>query len=113
MVTLQGDRVDGRGAFSGGFTDYRHSRLEAAKNMKAQTAILKQNQERGKTIKVDVEKLNHQITEILSALHLVENKKKKIQIQQEPEELIAKLRKEEDYLNKLIQSKVKQMMERD
>lgn len=106
VVTLHGDRVDGRGAFSGGFTDYRHSRLEAAKNLKTQTATLKQNQERAKTIKLDVEKLNQQVTEILSSLQLVETKKKKIQVQHEPVEVITKLRKEEDYLTKLIQSKV-------
>lgn len=106
VVTLHGDRVDGRGAFSGGFTDYRHSRLEAAKNLKTQTANLKQNQERAKTIKLEVEKLNQQVTEILSHLQQVETRKKKIQVQHEPVEIITKLRKEEDYLTKLIQSKV-------
>ncbi|KAI8339568.1 hypothetical protein BC941DRAFT_254380 [Chlamydoabsidia padenii] len=111
VVTLHGDRVDGRGAFSGGFTDYRNSRLEAAKNIKTQTATLKQNQERGKTIKVEVEKLNQQVTEVLSSLQLVESKKKKMQMQQEPVELIAKLQKEEDYLAKLIQSKEKSLVQ--
>ncbi|ORZ17870.1 putative chromosome segregation protein SudA [Absidia repens] len=109
VVTLNGDRVDNRGAFSGGFTDFRHSRLEAAKTLKTQRTALEQNQQRVKTIKTDVEKLNQQVTQALNALQQVETKKKKIQLQEEPVELIAKLRKEEDYCTKLIASKEKSL----
>ncbi|KAI8099956.1 RecF/RecN/SMC, partial [Halteromyces radiatus] len=105
VVTLNGDRVDGRGAFSGGYTDFRHSRLESARTLKTQREALEHHLTRGKTIKTEVETLNQQVTQILSSLQLVETKKKKIQVQEAPAELISRLRKEEDYFNKMIQSK--------
>lgn len=108
MVTLNGDRVDGRGAFFGGYTNisHHHSRIEAAKNLKEQKLNLERNQHRRVEIKQEVEVLNQKITKILSDLQILETKNKKWQIQVDPSDQIAKLRKEEDYYKQLIEEKV-------
>ncbi|CAO3634436.1 unnamed protein product [Cunninghamella echinulata] len=111
VVTLSGDRIDGRGAFFGGYTDFthRHSRIEAAKSLKQQKLNLEKNQHRRMEIKQEVEVLNQKITKILSDLQILETKNKKWQIQVDPSDQIAKLRKEEDYYKQLIEQKEKSL----
>ncbi|CAO3632342.1 unnamed protein product [Cunninghamella blakesleeana] len=111
VVTLNGDRVDGRGAFFGGYTNvsHHHSRIEAAKNLKQQRLNLERNQQRRVEIKQEVEVLNQKITKVLSDLQILETKNKKWQIQVDPSDQIAKLRKEEDYYKQLIEEKEKSL----
>lgn len=106
VVTLDGGRVDRRGALFGGYVDTRHSRLAAAQNLKTWQTKLVSEQARAEKIKQEISELDQEVTKILGELQLVETKKKKLQIQQESPQHEAKLRKEEEALKDLIASKV-------
>ncbi|KAG2184830.1 hypothetical protein INT43_000743, partial [Umbelopsis isabellina] len=83
-ITLEGDRIDSRGALSGGYNDIRLSRLEAAKNMKKWQANLEEEKERGIRIKEDITRLDQQITNVLSQAQLADTKRRLAQDQRDP-----------------------------
>ncbi|KAM3587033.1 Structural maintenance of chromosomes protein 3 [Umbelopsis sp. WA50703] len=83
-ITLEGDRIDSRGALSGGYNDIRLSRLEAAKNMKKWQAKLEEEKERGIRIKEDITRLDQQITNVLSQAQLADTKRRLAQDQRDP-----------------------------
>ncbi|KAI7871274.1 chromosome segregation protein sudA (DA-box protein sudA) [Spinellus fusiger] len=109
VVTLDGDRVDGRGALSGGFIDTRNSRLEAAKNLRTWQTTLEEEKLRGIGIKEEISELDQTITNILGQLQLIAAEKKKMQVQEDTLSYESKLRKEEDTFKELVASKEKSL----
>ncbi|ORX50243.1 structural maintenance of chromosome protein 3 [Hesseltinella vesiculosa] len=77
VVTLDGDRVDGRGAFTGGYVRLQSTRLEAAKAIKNHGQGFREGQERSKAIQIQVEQLNQQLNQVLSDIVLLGKQKKK------------------------------------
>ncbi|KAI8148435.1 hypothetical protein BJV82DRAFT_265879 [Fennellomyces sp. T-0311] len=107
VVTLEGDRVDRRGALFGGYMDSRHSRLEAAKNYKSWKTKLEQERERGTQVKQQIGQLDQEVTRLLGELQLVESKRKQLQIQGDSTFHETKLRKEEESIKQLVFAKAK------
>lgn len=83
-LPVLGDRIDNRGALSGGYHDTRHSRLEAAKNMKKWEAKLQEEMDRGVRIKEDITRLDQEITKVLSMAQLADTKRRLAQDQKDP-----------------------------
>ncbi|OAD80455.1 hypothetical protein PHYBLDRAFT_184304 [Phycomyces blakesleeanus NRRL 1555(-)] len=109
VVTLDGDRVDGRGALSGGYIDNRYSRLEAAKNLKTWQAKLEEEKARGVQIKEEIARLDQQVTQVLGQLQSVVAEKKKMQVQENTLNYETRLRKEEEIFKDLVASKEKSL----
>lgn len=108
VVTLEGDRVDRRGALFGGYVDLQHSRLDAAKRLRTWQTKLTEETKRGQEIKKEITQLDQQVTDILSKLQIVESRKKQLQLQGDTSTYESRLRKEEDAIKQLIDGKVKQ-----
>lgn len=106
VVTLDGDRVDRRGALFGGYVDTRNSRLDAAKRLKLSQAQHAAEEKRVSEIKVELDAVNHEVTRILSDLQLVQAKKKQLQLRQDTMGQESKLRNEEESFKSLLESKV-------
>ncbi|KAI9024903.1 chromosome segregation protein sudA [Phycomyces nitens] len=109
VVTLDGDRVDGRGALSGGYIDNRYSRLEAAKNLKTWQAKLEEEKARGLKIKEEIGRLDQQVTQVLGQLQAIVAEKKKMQVQENTLNYETRLRKEEEIFRDLVASKEKSL----
>lgn len=107
VVTAEGNRVDGRGAMSGGYIDTKRSRLSAAKNLRTWQTKLDQERVRGHEIKQEITQLDQKVTSIVSNLQTLEHQKKKISFNDDSQNLEIKLRKEEDILKSTIAVKVK------
>ncbi|CAO3632520.1 unnamed protein product [Mucor fragilis] len=105
VVTAEGDRVDGRGAITGGYIDTKRSRLNAAKKFRTWQTKLEQEQQRGQEIKQQIVDMDQKVTRIVSHLQVLEAKKKKLQFVDEAQNMEAKLRKEEDLLRSLVTQK--------
>ncbi|KAG2211831.1 hypothetical protein INT47_004517 [Mucor saturninus] len=107
VVTAEGNRVDGRGAMSGGYIDTKRSRLSAAKSLRTWQKKLEQEQLRGQKIKQEITQLDQKVTSIVSNLQTLEHQKKKIAFNDDSQNLEIKLRKEEDILKNAIASKTR------
>ncbi|CEP12365.1 hypothetical protein [Parasitella parasitica] len=107
VVTAEGDRVDGRGAITGGYIDTKRSRLSAAKNFRIWQTKLEQEQQRGQEIKQQIVDMDQKVTRIISHLQVLEAKKKKLQFVDEAQNMEAKLRKEEDMFKSLLDQKTR------
>ncbi|KAI9244206.1 RecF/RecN/SMC [Phascolomyces articulosus] len=110
-VTLEGDRVDRRGALFGGYMDMRHSRLEAAKAYKLHQSQLATERERGVQLKQQITQLDQEVTRILGELQVIESKRKQLQIQGDSSFYEAKLRKEEETIKQFVFAKEKTMID--
>jgi structural maintenance of chromosome 3 (chondroitin sulfate proteoglycan 6) len=103
-----GDRIDNRGALSGGYHDARHSRLEAAKNMKKWEAKLQEEVDRGVRIKEDITRLDQEITKVLSMAQLADTKRRLAQDQKDPLALrLQAIHKERETLTANLSIKVR------
>ncbi|KAI8061999.1 RecF/RecN/SMC [Thamnidium elegans] len=102
VVTAEGNRVDGRGAMTGGYTDTKRSRLSAAKKLANWQTKLHQEQVRGQTIKQEIMDLDQKVTQLVSQLQTLEHQKKKIVFNDDSQNLEIKLRKEEEILKNTI-----------
>ncbi|KAJ1518020.1 Structural maintenance of chromosomes protein 3, partial [Coelomomyces lativittatus] len=69
VVTLQGDRVDKRGALSGGYMDIKQSRLESALAHRKALVSMQQAEKQVAHIKQRILGLDQQITGVLSKFH--------------------------------------------
>jgi structural maintenance of chromosome 3 (chondroitin sulfate proteoglycan 6) len=105
-----GDRIDSRGALSGGYHDVRLSRLEAAKNMKKWEAKLQEEKEQGVRIKADITRLDQEITKILSNAQLADTKRRLAHDQKDPlAHKLQNISKERDTLRSNLASKVRKL----
>ena len=63
-ITLDGDKVDRKGALTGGYHDFRRSRIEAIKNVTVCRAKYDGAKTRGQEVKASIIALEHDITQI-------------------------------------------------
>lgn len=93
---------------SGGYHDVRHSRLEAAKNMRKWESKLEEEKERGVRIKEDITRLDQEITKILSKAQLADTKRRLAQDQKDPLALrLQAINKERESLKTSLNIKVR------
>ncbi|QSL65683.1 hypothetical protein MERGE_002996 [Pneumocystis wakefieldiae] len=78
-ITLNGDRSDKKGAFTGGFHDIRKSRLEAVKSVKKFQHAYEENNFLIVQIKKTLEEMDQKVTQQLSKIQTLEAKKRQIE----------------------------------
>jgi len=77
-VTIDGDRVDRKGALTGGFHDVRRSRLDAVKGVKKWQEAFNTDSTRHTEVKQNLSTLEQQITTALGQIQVLEAKRKQI-----------------------------------
>ncbi|KAI9351904.1 RecF/RecN/SMC [Pilaira anomala] len=102
VVTAEGNRVDGRGAMTGGYIDTKRSRLTAAKKLRIWQTKLDQEQRRARAIKQEIHQLDTKVTDFISQLQHLDHQKKKIVFNDDSQNLEIKLRKEEEILKNTV-----------
>ncbi|CAO3654057.1 unnamed protein product [Mucor hiemalis] len=107
VVTAEGNRVDGRGAMTGGYIDTKRSRLSAAKKLRMWQIKLDEEQARGREIKAEITQLDQKVTRIVSKLQTLVSQKKKLEFNDDSQNMETKLRKEEDILKNTIALKTR------
>ncbi|KAI8891370.1 Smc hinge domain-containing protein [Backusella circina FSU 941] len=108
-VTLDGGRVDSRGALSGGFTDHRHSRLDAAKRLKQAQLKITEQRQRKEQIKEELIVVDQQVTAIINKVQELEAQKRKTDVVDDFRSVESKLRNEEGSLKTTIELKARQL----
>lgn len=74
-VTMDGDRSDKKGAFTGGYIDARHSRLEAVRNVAKWRDETDTHRSRSLEIKRTLERKDQEITRAVGELQKIEQKR--------------------------------------
>ncbi|KAF9113570.1 Structural maintenance of chromosomes protein 3 [Mortierella sp. AM989] len=77
-ITLDGDRVDRKGALTGGYQDTRNSRLSSIKNIKTYNAKYQAATERSQLVKKQISNLDHEITALLNKIQTVDVERKQL-----------------------------------
>ncbi|KAF9173849.1 Structural maintenance of chromosomes protein 3 [Mortierella sp. AD011] len=77
-ITLGGDRVDRKGALTGGYQDTRNSRLNIIKNIKSFNAKYQAAMGRCQVVKKEISSLDQKITELLNKIQLVDVRRKQL-----------------------------------
>ncbi|KAF9954167.1 Structural maintenance of chromosomes protein 3 [Mortierella alpina] len=77
-ITLDGDRIDRKGALTGGFQDTRNTRLKAIKNIKMFNIKYQTAMERCQAIKQEITSLDQRITGLLNKIQLTEVRRKQL-----------------------------------
>ncbi|KAK4689553.1 structural maintenance of chromosome 3 (chondroitin sulfate proteoglycan 6), partial [Tremellales sp. Uapishka_1] len=77
-VTVDGDRVDRKGALTGGYHDIRRSRLDAVKATKKWKQAFEKDSARHTEVKQGLQKLEQQISVTLGQVQVLEAKRKQI-----------------------------------
>ncbi|KAI4158686.1 MAG: hypothetical protein LQ342_007207 [Letrouitia transgressa] len=95
-VTLDGDRSDKRGAFTGGSSDTRHSRLQAMRNVSKWRDECDSQKARSTEIKRALERKDQEITQAVGALQKIEQKR--VQLENSYGPLRQELRSKSDDL---------------
>jgi structural maintenance of chromosome 3 (chondroitin sulfate proteoglycan 6) len=72
-ITLDGDRVDRKGALSGGYHDVRRSRLSAIKSVTQWRARRELESARSKELKAEITQLDQEITKISGQIQVATN----------------------------------------
>jgi structural maintenance of chromosome 3 (chondroitin sulfate proteoglycan 6) len=70
-ITLDGDKVDRRGALTGGYHDIRRSRIEAIKNVASWRAKWDADEKRSKEVKSEITKIEQEITRITGKIQVL------------------------------------------
>ncbi|KAG0047526.1 Structural maintenance of chromosomes protein 3 [Gryganskiella cystojenkinii] len=107
-ITLHGDRVDRKGALTGGFQDTRNSRLHSIKSIKSFNLKYQKATERCQVVKQEISSLDQRITALLNQIQLIEVRRK--QLIDKREGLAGEYRvlvKEESSLKESVESKEK------
>ena len=73
-ITLTGDKVDRKGAMTGGYHDTRRSRLESIKNLKIWQVKADSDGVRQKEIKREMNQLDQEITRLLGEEQVIERR---------------------------------------
>jgi len=77
-VTIDGDRVDRKGALTGGFHDVRRSRLDTVKGVKKWQDAFSTDSTRHTEVKQNLSTLEQQITTSLGQIQVLEAKRKQM-----------------------------------
>ena len=104
-VTMDGDRSDKKGAFTGGSSDNRHSRLQAVRNVTRWRDECDTHRARSTEIKRTLERKDQEITQAVGSLQKIEQKRMQQEnsygpLRQEVRSRIASLDNKRDTLDK-------------
>lgn len=77
-VTIEGDRVDRKGALTGGYHDVRRSRLDAVKAAKKWRRVYEADHARHAEVKATLQNLEQEITRAMGQVQALEAKKRYI-----------------------------------
>ncbi|KAF9303180.1 Structural maintenance of chromosomes protein 3 [Mortierella antarctica] len=107
-ITLDGDRVDRKGALTGGYLDTRNSRLNSIKSIKSFNAKFQAAMERCQAVKQEIAALDQGITQLLNKIQLVDVRRKQLADSRETLALeYRSLVKDESDLKESIETKEK------
>ncbi|KAF9381018.1 Structural maintenance of chromosomes protein 3, partial [Podila verticillata] len=107
-ITLDGDRVDRKGALTGGYLDTRNSRLNSIKSIKSFNAKFQAATERCQAIKQEISGLDQRITGLLNKIQLVDVRRKQLADSRETLALeYRSLVKDESNLKESVETKEK------
>ncbi|KAF9329000.1 Structural maintenance of chromosomes protein 3 [Podila minutissima] len=107
-ITLDGDRVDRKGALTGGYLDTRNSRLNSIKSIKSFNAKFQAATERCQAVKQEIAALDQRITQLLNKIQLVDVRRKQLADSRETLALeYRSLVKDESDLKESIETKEK------
>jgi structural maintenance of chromosome 3 (chondroitin sulfate proteoglycan 6) len=70
-ITLDGDKVDRKGALTGGYHDVRRSRIEAIKNVTTWRAKFEADDKRSKEVKANILQLEQEITQVTGKMSVL------------------------------------------
>ena len=104
-VTMDGDRSDKKGAFTGGSSDNRHSRLQAVRNVTRWRDECDTHKARSVEIKRTLERKDQEITQAVGSLQKIEQKRTQQEnsygpLRQEVRSKMASLDNKKDTLDK-------------
>lgn len=77
-ITLDGDRVDRKGALTGGYHDVRRSRLDAIKAAKTWRTAYEKDSKRSEKVKAEITRLDQAITQAVGQNQVLEGKRKQL-----------------------------------
>ena len=100
VITFDGDKVDRKGALTGGFHDTRRSRLEAADRIKRWQGTVDTDSQRSAEVKRTLTRLDQEITRLIGQIQIADSKLRQAQGGRDP--LLAEatsLRQEEERLS--------------
>jgi structural maintenance of chromosome 3 (chondroitin sulfate proteoglycan 6) len=75
-ITLEGDKVDRKGALTGGYYDIRRSRLEAVKNVATWRSKVVTEEARSREVKAAILKLDQEIARVSGRIQVLSNQQK-------------------------------------
>jgi len=75
-ITLDGDKVDRKGALTGGYYDIRRSRLEAVKNVATWRSRVAAEETRSREVKAATLKLDQEIARVSGRIQILSNQQK-------------------------------------
>ncbi|KAF8274414.1 RecF/RecN/SMC [Lactarius quietus] len=75
-ITLDGDKVDRKGALTGGYHDIRRSRLEAVKNVATWRSSVATEETRSREVKAETLKLDQEITRVSGRIQVLSSQQK-------------------------------------
>ncbi|KAH9048361.1 structural maintenance of chromosome protein 3 [Lactarius hengduanensis] len=75
-ITLDGDKVDRKGALTGGYHDVRRSRLEAVKNVATWRSRVATEEARSREVKTETLKLDQEITRVSGRIQVLSSQQK-------------------------------------
>ncbi|KAH9001993.1 structural maintenance of chromosome protein 3 [Lactarius hatsudake] len=75
-ITLDGDKVDRKGALTGGYHDIRRSRLEAVKNVATWRSRVATEEARSREVKTETLKLDQEITRVSGRIQVLSSQQK-------------------------------------
>jgi structural maintenance of chromosome 3 (chondroitin sulfate proteoglycan 6) len=83
-ITLDGDKVDRKGALTGGYHDVRRSRMEAIKNVTTWKTKLESDQQRSKEIKDAIRQIDQEITRLYGRIQVAISQQNQAMTLREP-----------------------------
>jgi structural maintenance of chromosome 3 (chondroitin sulfate proteoglycan 6) len=72
-ITLDGDKVDRKGALTGGYHDVRKSRIEAVKEVQQWRSKFESDEKKSKEVKVSITRAEQEITKVTESIALANN----------------------------------------
>jgi structural maintenance of chromosome 3 (chondroitin sulfate proteoglycan 6) len=83
-ITLDGDKVDRKGALSGGYHDVRRSRLDVIRDIKQRRTKYEADLRRAEEVKKIGAQLDQQITQLVGKIQTIETRRRQAQQAREP-----------------------------
>jgi structural maintenance of chromosome 3 (chondroitin sulfate proteoglycan 6) len=70
-ITLDGDKVDRKGALTGGYHDIRRSRIEAVKDVQSWRSKYEADEQKSKEVKAAITQIEQQITRVVGEISVI------------------------------------------